>query len=396
MGDRKDPKLNERHNEILRQLLQRPENKHCADCETQAPRWASTNLGVFICIRCSGLHRNLGVHISTVRSTTLDTWTPKQIEEIQRKGNNYGKQMYEACVPANFRRPDTNDTAQIERWIRDKYEKKLFMRKEDGGRGGEATSRDRRQVSLGPRSMVGGGENSDVRKMVEMGFDHAESAAALARCGGDVSSAIEMLLSNPRHKTHGPSVRVPYPKVNQKRLHPTQPPEPKPAEVNLIDFGFEDSKPHAEPASVQTQFSSQPKNNVTDDFADFSAFESASSLSTSEPTANQATTGGKDLMDTITSLYRNAPTHTSGPAATTQVLQSIPKQLAQNEAAEDNWWSSSGPDPSATGASNTNALPPPAPTKSAASGKDVFDDLFGSGRAGGFDSLFNNTTAKKN
>ena len=44
------------------------------------PRWASWNLGVFMCIRCAGIHRNLGVHISRVKSVNLDSWTPEQIE----------------------------------------------------------------------------------------------------------------------------------------------------------------------------------------------------------------------------------------------------------------------------------------------------------------------------
>ena len=44
------------------------------------PRWASWNLGVFVCIRCAGIHRNLGVHISRVKSVNLDSWTPEQIE----------------------------------------------------------------------------------------------------------------------------------------------------------------------------------------------------------------------------------------------------------------------------------------------------------------------------
>lgn len=43
------------------------------------PRWASWNLGVFLCIRCAGIHRNLGVHISRVKSVNLDSWTPEQI-----------------------------------------------------------------------------------------------------------------------------------------------------------------------------------------------------------------------------------------------------------------------------------------------------------------------------
>lgn len=44
------------------------------------PRWASWNIGVFICIRCAGIHRNLGVHISRVKSVNLDQWTQEQIQ----------------------------------------------------------------------------------------------------------------------------------------------------------------------------------------------------------------------------------------------------------------------------------------------------------------------------
>uniref|UniRef100_A0A8C2WR89 Arf-GAP domain-containing protein n=1 Tax=Cyclopterus lumpus TaxID=8103 RepID=A0A8C2WR89_CYCLU len=47
---------------------------------TAGPRWASWNLGVFMCIRCAGIHRNLGVHISRVKSVNLDQWTPEQIQ----------------------------------------------------------------------------------------------------------------------------------------------------------------------------------------------------------------------------------------------------------------------------------------------------------------------------
>lgn len=50
-------------------------NGFCVDCDALAPEWASLNLGVLMCIECSGIHRNLGSHISKVRSLGLDDWT---------------------------------------------------------------------------------------------------------------------------------------------------------------------------------------------------------------------------------------------------------------------------------------------------------------------------------
>lgn len=66
---------NQKHLAALRQLLQRPENRRCADCQeagpAAAPSWASINLGVFVCLQCAGLHRGLGVHVSKVRARAV-------------------------------------------------------------------------------------------------------------------------------------------------------------------------------------------------------------------------------------------------------------------------------------------------------------------------------------
>lgn len=55
-------------------FLDAPGNDKCADCGARKPKWASINLGIMLCIECSGIHRSLGVHISKVRSVTLDDW----------------------------------------------------------------------------------------------------------------------------------------------------------------------------------------------------------------------------------------------------------------------------------------------------------------------------------
>ncbi|NXD31085.1 SMAP2 protein, partial [Spelaeornis formosus] len=109
-------------------------------CLFPGPRWASWNIGVFICIRCAGIHRNLGVHISRVKSVNLDQWTQEQIQCVQEMGNGKANRLYEAYLPENFRRPQTDQHpfflgkhgaspswSSVESFIRDKYEKKKYM-----------------------------------------------------------------------------------------------------------------------------------------------------------------------------------------------------------------------------------------------------------------------------
>ncbi|NXV36103.1 SMAP2 protein, partial [Rissa tridactyla] len=134
----------DRYQAVLASLLVEEENKYCADCQAKGPRWASWNIGVFICIRCAGIHRNLGVHISRVKSVNLDQWTQEQIQCMQEMGNGKANRLYEAYLPENFRRPQTDQhpfflccwgnmeplhlvALAVESFIRDKYEKKKYM-----------------------------------------------------------------------------------------------------------------------------------------------------------------------------------------------------------------------------------------------------------------------------
>ncbi|GAA0187035.1 GTPase-activating protein [Lithospermum erythrorhizon] len=113
----------------LVKLLSEGGNDICADCGSPDPKWVSFNLGVFICIKCSGVHRSLGVHISKVLSVNLDDWTSEQVDILMELGGNRVVNMkFEACLPENFDKPKLD--ASIEErtdFIRKKYEQQQFV-----------------------------------------------------------------------------------------------------------------------------------------------------------------------------------------------------------------------------------------------------------------------------
>uniref|UniRef100_A0A8C9U5R5 ArfGAP with GTPase domain, ankyrin repeat and PH domain 3 n=1 Tax=Scleropages formosus TaxID=113540 RepID=A0A8C9U5R5_SCLFO len=102
-------------------------NSFCVDCDSPNPDWASLNLGALICIECSGIHRNLGTHLSRVRSLDLDDWPVELSMVMTAIGNAMANSVWEGALDG-YTKPGTDSSREEkERWIRAKYEQKLFL-----------------------------------------------------------------------------------------------------------------------------------------------------------------------------------------------------------------------------------------------------------------------------
>ncbi|KAK9056014.1 hypothetical protein SSX86_027101 [Deinandra increscens subsp. villosa] len=113
----------------LASFLSEPGNELCADCGSPDPKWVSANIGVFVCIKCSGVHRSLGVHISKILSVNLDEWKEEDVDEVIKLGGNTAVNLkYEDSIPNNHRkpRPDSSIDERTD-FIKRKYVMQQFL-----------------------------------------------------------------------------------------------------------------------------------------------------------------------------------------------------------------------------------------------------------------------------
>uniref|UniRef100_A0A8C9X253 ArfGAP with GTPase domain, ankyrin repeat and PH domain 1 n=1 Tax=Sander lucioperca TaxID=283035 RepID=A0A8C9X253_SANLU len=155
-------------------------NGRCADCEAQNPDWASLNLGALICIECSGIHRNLGTHLSRVRSLDLDEWPLELIKVMSAIGNELANSVWEANAQGRLKPAPDASREERERWIRAKYEQRLFVASLPGT-----------ELSLGQQLLRATAEE-DLRSVVLL-LAHGSRQEVNETCGdGDGRNALHL------------------------------------------------------------------------------------------------------------------------------------------------------------------------------------------------------------
>ncbi|KAJ3596499.1 hypothetical protein NHX12_002906 [Muraenolepis orangiensis] len=125
-----DSSMEELTRSVIEEVLRMPGNDSCCDCGAADPRWISTNLGVLTCIECSGIHREMGVHVSRIQSLELDKLGTSELLVAKNVGNSSFNDILEGNLPSPSPKPSpSSDMAVRREYINAKYTEHRLTRR---------------------------------------------------------------------------------------------------------------------------------------------------------------------------------------------------------------------------------------------------------------------------
>ncbi|KAI3644845.1 hypothetical protein MP228_011009 [Amoeboaphelidium protococcarum] len=158
----------------VQQLQRLDGNKQCVDCGSHNPQWASASFGTFICLECSGQHRSLGVHISFVRSVTMDSWKEEQHNKMKVGGNDKARQFFE-----KYGIQGMSITQKYQTKAADLYKEKLLAEMQGRDFDLPAPSPELSRVKVAENaatSMMNGGGGNNMQQRMDMGSNSMSSS----------------------------------------------------------------------------------------------------------------------------------------------------------------------------------------------------------------------------
>lgn len=165
--------MTDRNRQVLNELLQKEENRLCADCKCEGiseNAWASCNIGAFLCQECASIHRSLGVDISRIKSVRLDNWEDDQVKKMAEVGNDVVNAKYEEQLPPYYKRPTKEDVEVLrQQFIRAKYDRKEFIYPDKqvhysrGKKEGVLMKRGKKDKSFKPRRFIISSQDNNMK-----------------------------------------------------------------------------------------------------------------------------------------------------------------------------------------------------------------------------------------
>ncbi|KAH8112245.1 ArfGap-domain-containing protein [Phellopilus nigrolimitatus] len=309
----------ERNQRILLELVSQPGNDICADCKGKAPRWASHNLGIFICVRCASIHRKIGTHVTKVKSLTLDSWSKEQVENMGAIGNIKANEYWH---PDRVRHPpptnmeESERDSELEKYIRSKYEYKRY--RPPSARAAEQLGESRSLSSLPPRSRTAPvrsgtspipGPSRPAQPPIPTPSTSQPYSPAIARSGSaGLTTSLTDRQVQPQLTSFAQSVKAPS-------MNPPVPAAPPNQQASLTSSTFNDLiaiQSSTTNSSLPLQYQAAPTLSLQTQPMSFAAPPPASSPSFSSPSGSASPYAALSVTPSITGAsFPSSFSHTS-------------------------------------------------------------------------------------